>query len=201
MWRWRVRVVATHPSQRSGGHIRDSISNSVLRRYVKRGQESDGRRGGAEGVQPGGREFVCRSWRGEFLIPRRDCLRVGMHWQFLVLVVSGLVGTWELAGTQANFTLLEPLQVLQVGGWRAVRIEGPPKLPVIKEGSRLVLDVHAVTRMVVAIARLSVLEKSFEYSSYEFPRVRPEHIRVEAQAQNWELGGRNSHSWRIFQRE
>lgn len=83
-------------------------------------------------------------------------------------------------GPQVNFTLLEPLQVLRVGGWRAVRIEGPPKLLVIKEGSRLVLDVHAVARMVIAIARLSVLEKCFEYSSYEFPRVRPEHIRVAA---------------------
>jgi len=53
-------VVASHPSQRIGGHIPDSISSSVLHRYIKRGQERRGREGSAEGVQPGSRDFVER---------------------------------------------------------------------------------------------------------------------------------------------
>ena len=70
---------------------------------------------------------------------------------------------------QVNFTLLEPLQALRVWGWRAVGIEGPAKLPVIKEGSRLVLAVHVVVGIAVAIARLLVLRKSLNICHMSFP--------------------------------
>ena len=61
-------------------------------------------------------------------------------------------------GAQVNVTLLKPLQVLRVRGWRAVGVEGPPVLPVIKEGGRLVLAVRVVAKIAIAlaIARVSV---------------------------------------------
>jgi len=53
-------MVASHPSQRIRGHIRDSISSSVLRHYIKRGKERRGRGVGDDGLQPGSRKFVER---------------------------------------------------------------------------------------------------------------------------------------------
>ena len=81
---------------------------------------------------------------------------------------GGLSGGW-MGGAEVDVRLLEPLQVLRVGGWRAVGIEGPPKLPVIKEGIRLVLAVHVVVRTAIAIARLLVLRKGLNICPMSLP--------------------------------
>jgi len=69
---------------------------------------------------------------------------------------------------QVKFTLLEPPQVLRVGGWRAVGIEWPLELPVIIEGIHLILAVHVVTGIAIAIARLLVLRKGLKIRPMSF---------------------------------
>ena len=59
--------------------------------------------------------------------------------------------------------------MLAVGGSKAVRIEGTPELPVIKEGSRLALAVHGVARILVAMAKLLVMRKGLNIRPLSFP--------------------------------
>lgn len=79
--------MASHPSQRNGGYIRDSTSSLVLRRYIKRGQERRGRGGSAERAQPDSREAVKR---GEENVDTKQKPPSSRNAQ----AVSGISGEW-----------------------------------------------------------------------------------------------------------
>ena len=63
----------------------------------------------------------------------------------------------------------------------------------MEEASCAVLSAHVVVGMAIAIARLLVAPKALNIDLMRFRELVP--------AQKQELGGRNWHPWRIFERE
>ena len=76
---------------------------------------------------------------------------------------------------------------------RAVGIDGSPELPAMEEASCAVLSAHVMVRVAIIIPRLLVPRKALNPHLMRFRELVP--------AQKRELGGRNWHPWRIFERE
>ena len=76
---------------------------------------------------------------------------------------------------------------------KAVGIDRSPELPAMEEASCAVLSAYVVVEMAIAIARMLVPRKA--------PNIHLMRFRELVSAQNLELGGRNWHPWRIFERE